>query len=144
MTTFLVRYIIIQTIGGAGLVTLWASGTLATFFVGESMYAGIIIGACVLAGLALVLHSQWQEANQVADYLPAAGLLGCAIGFKFAFDNFASMSGGDTQVMLQVVAGGMGLALTSTIAGILGMLWLKLNLRLLRPPHGVTLTTSED
>jgi peptidoglycan/LPS O-acetylase OafA/YrhL len=88
------------------------------------MTAGICL--LMLVGLALVPIRRWTWVGWIADLLPTLGLLGTVIGLAIAI----SGSEGNEYSLRSL---GVATALNTTIAGIIGRVWLSLNEMALRP-----------
>lgn len=67
----------------------------------------------------------WRWADHITEALPTIGLLGTIIGLKIAVDGSA---GGDYELRDL----GVATALNTTIAGVVGSLWLAATKRLLK------------
>lgn len=70
-------------------------------------------------------RQHWHWVDHICDVLPTIGLLGTIIGLKIAVDGSA---GGDYELRDL----GVATALNTTIAGVVGSLWLAATKRLLK------------
>jgi len=131
---FFSRCVVLQVIGGAGIVGLWIAGFANRPFVGENAFlCWLIVGMAALGILCLFLR-RWADVQWLATHVVRVGLLGTVIGLIVAFA--AAKSGGSTdpsevRPMIAAVVDGMYVSLYATLLGIATNLWLKINLRLL-------------
>ena len=136
---FLSRYIVLQTIGVAGLVALWTSGFAGKPFEGSNApLCWLIVGMGAL-GLACVSLRRWRDVQWIATHVVRIGLLGTVIGLIVAFSaarEGASAEAEQVKTMIGAVVSGMYVSLYATLLGIGTNLWLKVNLRLLGDIHG--------
>jgi cytochrome c oxidase assembly factor CtaG len=136
---FLSRYIVLQTIGVAGLVALWTSGFAGKPFEGSNApLCWLIVGMGAL-GLACVSLRRWRDVQWIATHVVRIGLLGTVIGLIVAFSaarEGASAEAEQVKSMIGAVVSGMYVSLYATLLGIGTNLWLKINLRLLGDIHG--------
>lgn len=128
------RFIILQTILGAGIVALYFLGLASRPFAGNSaiLCAGIL--AAGLIGLICVFLERWNDAEWIATHVVRLGLLGTVLGLIAAFGQAALGGGNDPAAVRATIAGvvnGMYVSLYATLLGIGVNLWLKVNLKLL-------------
>ena len=131
---FLSRCVVVQAIGGAGLVGLWIGDIATKPFEGDNAFlCWLIVGVAVL-GVLCVFLQRWRDVEWVATHVVRIGLLGTVVGLIIAFS--AAKAGGsadpnEIKPMIAAVVDGMYVSLYSTLLGIATNLWLKINLRLL-------------
>ena len=136
---FLSRCVVLQTVGAAGLLVLWAAGVAGKPF--ESSNAALcwlIVGMGAL-GIGCVFLRRWRDVQWIATHVVRIGLLGTVIGLIIAFSAAGSGASADTEqvkTMIAAVVSGMYVSLYATLLGIAANLWLKINLRLLGNIHG--------
>lgn len=119
------KFIILNGIGLLCLAAATLQGWVWPLFEADQTYMTAGIFATFVVGLVMVLLARWSWVDWLAGVLPALGLLGTFIGFAMAVD---SLSGPATE-MSQL---GLNTALNTTIAGIIGSVWLQLNERVLK------------
>ncbi|MFO1056751.1 MAG: MotA/TolQ/ExbB proton channel family protein [Dongiaceae bacterium] len=124
---------------GAGLV---AAACLGGY--GREPFAGAnaplcwMIVAATSAGLACIYLGRWPDALWIARNITKLALVGTVIGFILALSGVAQFRAGDQSSvapMMSAVFTGMGVSLYATLLGLIGNLWLRLNLRLLTGRH---------
>jgi len=124
---------------GAGLVV---AATLAGY--GAAPFAGAnaplcwLIVAATLAGLTCIYLERWPDAVWIARNVTKLALVGTVIGFILALSGVAQFRAGDQSSvapMMSAVFTGMGVSLYATLLGLIGNLWLRLNLWLLSGRH---------
>lgn len=111
------RFFIVQTLGAALLWVAFAEGWLAYLIAGDRTYMTAAIGALMVIGLGLSLMRRWTWADFIKDHLPTLGLLGTFIGFGMALSGVE----GAEYVLRDM---GVATALNTTVAGLIGYLWL--------------------
>jgi hypothetical protein len=131
---FLSRFIVLQTIGGAGIAGLWVAGIAGKPFVGDNAFLCWLIAAIGALGILCVFLRRWRDVDWLATHVVRIGLLGTVVGLIVAFS--AARAGGSAdpntiRPMIASVIDGMYVALYATLLGIATNLWLKINLRLL-------------
>jgi hypothetical protein len=120
---------------GAGLI---AAAVLSGY--GREPFAGanaplcwMIVGAMAI-GLGCIYLGRWTDAVWIARNITKLALVGTVIGFILALSGVAQFRAGDqasVAPMMGAVFTGMGVSLYATLLGLIGNLWLRLNLRLL-------------
>jgi MotA/TolQ/ExbB proton channel family len=136
---FLSRCVLLQVIGGAGLVGLWIAGLAGKPFEGNNGPLCWFIVGMGLVGIGCVFLQRWNDVQWLATHVVRIGLLGTVVGLIIAFS--AAAQGGSTnpdeiKPMIAAVVNGMYVSLYATLLGIGTNLWLKINLRLLGNLHG--------
>ncbi|WP_167449160.1 MotA/TolQ/ExbB proton channel family protein [Mesorhizobium hawassense] len=131
---FLSRFIVLQAIGTAGIVGLWAVGVAGKPFAGNNAFLCWLIAAIGALGILCVFFRRWRDVDWLATHVVRIGLLGTVVGLIVAFS--AARAGGTAdpnaiRSMIGSVIDGMYVALYATLLGIATNLWLKINLRLL-------------
>lgn len=119
------RFIAIQAVGAALLASVWAVGWLTIMFAGDRTYMTSVIAAVLLIGVLLAGFERWQWVEWIVMALPIMGLLGTVIGIKIAVSGISG-----EEIALRDL--GVATALNTTIAGMIGALWLGLTERLIR------------
>jgi peptidoglycan/LPS O-acetylase OafA/YrhL len=119
------KFFILNGIGLLGLIAATLQGWVWPLIETDRTYMTAGIFLTFLIGLVMVLLARWTWVDWLAGVLPALGLLGTFIGFAMAVN---SLSGPATD-MAQL---GLNTALNTTIAGIIGSVWLQLNERVLK------------
>ena len=131
---FLSRCVVVQAIGGAGLLGLWIADIASKPFEGDNAFlCWLIVGVAAL-GVLCVFLQRWRDVEWLATHVVRIGLLGTVVGLIIAFS--AAKAGGsvdpnEIKPMIAAVVDGMYVSLYSTLLGIATNLWLKINLRLL-------------
>jgi hypothetical protein len=136
---FLSRCVVIQAIGGAGLVGLWIAGIANKPFEGDNAFLCWLIVAIAALGILCVFLQRWRDVEWLATHVVRIGLLGTVVGLITAFS--AAKAGGSAdpdqiRPMIAAVVDGMYVSLYSTLLGIGTNLWLKINMRLLGRADG--------
>jgi hypothetical protein len=136
---FFSRCIVLQVIGGAGIVGLWIAGFADKPFAGENAFLCWLIVGMAAAGILCVFLQRWNDVQWIATHVVRIGLLGTVVGLIIAFS--AARHGGSTdanevKTMIASVVDGMYVSLFATLLGVATNLWLKINLRLLGNFHG--------
>jgi MotA/TolQ/ExbB proton channel family len=131
---FFSRCVVLQVIGGAGVVGLWIAGFANKPFAGENGFLCWLIVGMGALGILCVFLRRWADVQWLATHVVRVGLLGTVIGLIVAFA--AAKSGGSTdpsevRPMIAAVVDGMYVSLYATLLGIATNLWLQINLRLL-------------
>lgn len=119
------RLIVLTVSGAALLLAGIAQGAVIDLFATDltGMTGGI--GAAFLCGIVAAFLGRWGAVEWIAEHLPTLGLLGTVLGFAIAL-------GGLTGDDLSIRNLGIHTALNTTIAGVIGSLWLSLTMRLCR------------
>ncbi len=136
---FISRCVVLQTIGAAGLVGLWAAGLAGKPFEGSNGPLCWLIVAMGALGIGCVFLRRWRDVQWIATHVVRIGLLGTVVGLIIAFSaarNGASAEAEQVKTMIAAVVSGMYVSLYATLLGIATNLWLKINLRLLGDIHG--------
>ncbi len=136
---FFSRCVVLQVIGGAGIVGLWITGFANKPFAGENAFLCWLIVGMAAVGILCVFLQRWNDVQWIATHVVRIGLLGTVVGLIIAFS--AARHGGSTdanevKAMITSVVDGMYVSLYATLLGIATNLWLKINLRLLGNFHG--------
>jgi MotA/TolQ/ExbB proton channel family len=136
---FISRFVVLQTIGAAGLVGLWVAGLAGKPFAGSNAPLCWLIVAMGALGIGCVFLRRWHDVQWIATHVVRIGLLGTVIGLIIAFSAVgtgAAADGEQVKTMIAAVVSGMYVSLYATFLGIAVNLWLKINLRLLGDIHG--------
>lgn len=136
---FLSRCVVLQTVGAAGLVVLWAAGLANKPFEGSNAPLCWLIVAMGALGIGCVFLQRWSDVQWIATHVVRIGLLGTVVGLIIAFSAASTGASADTEqvkTMIAAVVSGMYVSLYATLLGIAANLWLKINLRLLGDIHG--------
>jgi hypothetical protein len=136
---FFSRFAVLQTIGAAGLIGLWASGLAGKPFEGSNAPLCWLIVAMGAIGIGCAFLRRWRDVQWIATHVVRIGLLGTVIGLIIAFSaarDGASAEAEAVKSMIGAVVSGMYVSLYATLLGIGTNLWLKINLRLLGGVHG--------
>jgi hypothetical protein len=124
---------------GAGLIVAASlAGYGAAPFAGANAPLCWMIVAATLAGLTCIYLERWSDAVWIARNITKLALVGTVIGFILALSGVAQFRAGDQSSvapMMGAVFTGMGVSLYATLLGLIGNLWLRLNLRLLSGHH---------
>jgi MotA/TolQ/ExbB proton channel family len=131
---FLSRCVVIQAIGGAGLVGLWIAGIANKPFEGDNAFLCWLIVGIAALGILCVFLQRWRDVEWLATHVVRIGLLGTVVGLIIAFS--AAKAGGSAdpdqiRPMIAAVVDGMYVSLYATLLGVATNLWLKINMRLL-------------
>lgn len=136
---FFSRCVVLQTVGLAGLVVLWAAGLARKPFEGSNAPLCWLIVAIGAIGIVCVFLRRWRDVQWIATHVVRLGLLGTVVGLIIAFSAASSGASPDTEqvkAMIAAVVSGMYVSLYATLLGIATNLWLKINLRLLGNING--------
>ena len=133
------RFVVLQAIGGAGVLGLWLTGVADKPFRGDNAILCWIIAAIGALGVLCVYLQRWTDVEWLATHVVRFGLLGTVVGLIVAF---SAASAGDStdpneiRSRIATVIDGMYVSLYATLLGVAANLWLKVNLRLLGNSHG--------
>ena len=118
--------ILLQMIGAVLLFAAWQQGWLWPVFENDATRISWLIAGAFLLGVALLPDRKlyYIDTRWIAVILPVLGIVGTIIGFKMAVDGAA---GADFELR----DFGIATALNTTIAGLIGSLWLRMSKRLL-------------
>ena len=136
---FLSRCVVLQTVGAAGLLVLWAAGLAGKPFESSNALLCWLIVAMGAVGVGCVFLRRWRDVQWIATHVVRIGLLGTVVGLIIAFSaarEGASAEAEQIKTMIGAVVSGMYVSLYATLLGIGTNLWLKVNLRLLGDIHG--------
>ena len=136
---FISRFVVLQTIGAAGLVGQWAAGLAGKPFEGSNAPLCWLIVAMGALGIGCVFLRRWRDVEWLATHVVRIGLLGTVVGLIIAFSAAGTGASADAEqvkTMIAAVVSGMYVSLYATLLGIGANLWLKINLRLLGDIHG--------
>ncbi len=125
MRRHLAGFLILHVIAAAALYGAWRADLLVPFFTADKIGLTAMIAGVAALGVAGVAVRRWTLVAYLKDNLPTLGLLGTVVGFSMAV---AGLSGDDFELKFL----GLDTALNTTIAGLVGSLWLSLNERLLK------------
>jgi hypothetical protein len=131
---FLSRFVVLQTIGAAGIIGLWMAGIAGKPFAGNNGFLCWLIVAIGALGLLCVFLERWRDVQWLATHVVRIGLLGTVVGLIVAFSAAGQGGAADpnqVRAMIASVIDGMYVSLYATLLGISTNLWLKINLRLL-------------
>ncbi len=118
-------FIILHVIALAGIYGAWRADLLVPFFTADQIGLTALVAGVGAIGVVGVAIRRWSLVAYLKDNLPTLGLLGTVVGFSMAV---AGLSGDDFELKFL----GLDTALNTTIAGLVGSLWLSLNERLLK------------
>lgn len=118
------RFAVLNVAAAAVMILLAIGGYLTEAYAGPGKYGVIGASGLLVLALALMAFDQWHRAKWITKHMTAFGLVGTVIGVIEAFTH--ANYGGDAKSALASVGLGIGLALFSTLSGILGYLWLDL------------------
>jgi hypothetical protein len=138
-TAFLSRFIVVQSIGAAGIIGLWMAGIAGKPFAGNNAFLCWLIAAIGALGIFCVFLQRWRDVEWLATHVVRIGLLGTVVGLIVAFSaaaNGGSADPNEIRAMITSVIDGMYVSLYATLLGITANLWLKINLRLLGNSDG--------
>ncbi len=120
-------FLILHVIAATALYGAWRADLLVPFFMADKMGLTGLIAGVGLIGIIGVALRHWPLAEFIKRNLPTLGLLGTAIGFSLAV---AGLGASDDGFELKLL--GLNTALNTTIAGLIGHLWLALSEKLLK------------
>jgi len=123
----LAGFLILHVIAATALYGAWRAGLLVEFFAADEMGLTALIAAVAVIGVFGVAMQRWGLVEFIKIQCPTLGLLGTAVGFSLAVAGLGADDGGFELKLL-----GLNTALNTTIAGLIGHLWLALNERLLK------------
>jgi MotA/TolQ/ExbB proton channel family protein len=136
---FISRFVVLQTIGAAGLVGLWVADLAGKPFESSNAPLCWLIVAMAALGIGCVFLRRWRDVEWIATHVVRIGLLGTVVGLIIAFSAAGTGGSADAEqvkAMIAAVVSGMYVSLYATLLGIAANLWLKINLRLLGDIHG--------
>lgn len=116
----MIRFWVLNITGGAVFLAGWVQGTVSSVVYGDVTRITWGIGLMTLIGLYAAYNRRWEALRYIAGILPLLGLLGTVIGIKIAI-------GGVEGQDFALRDFGIDTALNTTIAGIVGSLWLGFN-----------------
>jgi hypothetical protein len=131
--TFILRFVVIQTVLAAGLAALHLSGFLAMPFQGEAKYFSIVVLGIAGFGLVMVALKRFNDAVWIADRLIRVAIAGMQIGCIAALTAASAsiLGGGDAAQVMAVFLGAIAIAFYVSLCAVLSNLWIDLNLKLL-------------
>lgn len=127
------KFIVANTIGVLLLGLLWAAGLLGAVLDSPALPAIGILCCFVGVALGLIAFKQYPWARWISDKMTLFGLAGTVTGAINAFTH--AQFSGDAITVMSALALGLGLALFSTLTGIIGHAWLDWNLALQLGPE---------
>ena len=130
------RFWLLQSCGAVLVGLGMGAGFVLPVFADDATYLTHGITALFLAGVAMAAAGRWNDVRRCGRFLVAFGLLGTVIGFRIALSGVSPEAAGDAgaiQPMVASLIAGMGTALSTTIAGLIGSLWLRLTVWLIEP-----------
>lgn len=138
MAAFMSRFLILNGIGAAALLSAGMIGLLRQPFTGANAVVCWSILAMLGVGLWFCARTRWTHVLWIAKHVVRLGLLGTVAGLIVAF---GAVKGGaiaeaDIPNLIGQVVDGMYVSLYATFAGITANLWLKINLKLLADRDG--------
>ena len=95
---FLSRFIVLQAIGGAGIVGLWVAGIADKPFAGDNGFLCWLIAAIGALDILCVFLRRWRDVDWLATHVVRIGLLGTVVGLIVAFS--AARAGGSAFAVL--------------------------------------------
>jgi len=129
------RLAILNVIGIALLFAAWWDGLTKDIFSGANApVCGLIVFALVLGLVCLALGRE-SDARLITKNITKLALTGTVIGFIIMLKGAATAHVGadGAAEMMGAVFSGMSVSLYATLLGIVGNLWLRLNLRVAYP-----------
>lgn len=130
------RFWMLQLTGAALLVVMALSGSVVPVFIDDATYMTHGIAAVLPIGILLAAFGKWTGTARCGRIMIALGLLGTVIGFRIALSGVSPDTAGDISAVRPMVASlisGMGTALSTTIIGLIGSIWLRLTAWLTGP-----------
>lgn len=127
MSTFLARFLVLQTVGLGAVLAFGMAGWLGHLAADRTGLTYGIAAAFVM-GLGAVLRKSWRWANWIARALVMLGLIGTVLGFIIALSGVDPERARDLDAVTPMIAtliDGMGMALYTTLVGSAGNLWLR-------------------
>ncbi len=122
--------------GGALLAIGALRGFVLPVFADDATYMAHGIAVLFLVGVFLAARGHWGDVRRCSRFLVALGLLGTVVGFRIALSGVDPTTAGDAssiQPMIASLIAGIGTALSTTITGLVGSLWLRLTAWLIQP-----------
>lgn len=126
----MVKFALLQSILAAALTGLWIMGWLDEPFTGTSAVACWSLSGLLLIGLALAARGQYRGARYIMYGMTAFGLIGTVLGLRDAM--LTATFTGEPQEVMAEIGHGMGVAINSTLFGLVGWRWLHFTLFLSR------------
>lgn len=120
------KFAIINTAGLAVLILLGLGGYLNEVVHSSVFVAVLALLGMVLTGLVMIVLKKIDWAKWICSRLTGFGLAGTVLGVINTFTHASFV--GDATAVMQSMAAGLGLALFSTLTGVLGWLWLDFNI----------------
>lgn len=130
------KFVVVNTVALIVLGLLAAAHLLDPVLNSPALPGIGVLLVLILGGLACIAAKKYAAAHWITDKMTLFGLAGTVLGVIHAFTH-AVFEGDPVQVM-GALATGMGLALFSTLTGIVGYVWLDWNMYL--RGHNVSLT----
>ena len=124
MTRHLAGFALLHTIALTLLYVAWRADLLVPFF--ESDTTGLIVLITAVAGLGTLCAAfrRWDDVELIRKHLPSLGLLGTVVGISMAIAGL--QEGFDIKLL------GLHTAFSTTLAGLIGHLWLVVTERVLK------------
>jgi hypothetical protein len=126
----LLRFIVLQVILAAILVSLWFYGPLERAIAGDSHWYVLAVVALGCVGLALTALGRIEDASRVQDLLPIVAVVAMQAGILAALAVMAQalMSAGDPSKAVGGFFAALSTALYVSISALASFLWLRITL----------------
>ena len=134
MSAHVAKYLLLQILLGIAIYISDQQGWLSYIFDNDQTYISAGIAVLFLFGLLQTLFKRWWWAQWISNMLVMLGMTGTVVGFIIALSGVDSTQAGDLNAVVPMVTTlieGMFTALGTTLVGLLGFIWLRLNLALL-------------
>jgi hypothetical protein len=122
-------FVVLHAAGAVLLYFAWAHGWVDAYVLTDRTF--ITPGICAVAAMGVISAAfrDWRRVRWFRRRLVELGLLGTVIGFIIALSGVDARTVGDVsaiQPMVGALISGMGVALNTTLVGLVGYLWLAL------------------
>lgn len=135
MTPHIYKFGLLQVLTIFGVYSAWVNDWLQSEILSDVTYLTHAIFLLTFVGIGCAALKRWRGVRFTCKVLVLLGLIGTVIGFRMALSGINPDSVSDVSVLSGLVATlvqGMGVALTTTLMGSIGALWLMIHIFFLR------------
>lgn len=140
MTEKLAKFIILNLLGATALIIVGLQGWITDLWEWDKTRISLFIILIFLIGLirsytALSNKSHWRDVSYISETLVMLGLFGTVVGFMIALsgvDPSISSDPSSVSPMVTTLIAGLRVAIYTTLVGIIGYIWLTLQIHLFK------------